>query len=133
MFGPDHTSYNPGATSISGANIANLEPVWRWSVPPSPNSGSTALFATPVSVGGMLYIGAYDGEFYAVNESSGQVVWSQFLGLVSPFESASAPMGIESTASVATDPATQHLASYVNAPYAYLYTRDASSCNRLWS
>src|SRR5258708_8515112 len=98
MFGPAHTSYNPGATSISGANIANLEPVWRWSVPPSPNNGSTALYATPLSVGGILYVGANDGEFYAVNEATGQVIWSKFLGLVPAFPCIAAPMGHLSTA-----------------------------------
>jgi outer membrane protein assembly factor BamB len=132
MFGPDHASYNASATSITPSNVANLQPVWRWTVPASPNSGSTALIGTPVSVDGVFYIGANDGEFYAVSESTGQVLWSQFLGLISPFECSATPLGIKSTATVAIDASTGKLAVYVNAPNGYLYALDAATGDVLW-
>jgi outer membrane protein assembly factor BamB len=132
MFGPGHTSYSSAATSISTTNIANLQPVWRWSVPPSQNSGSNGLYATPVSVAGVLYIGADDGNFYAVNESTGSVIWSQFLGLVPALECSKFPMGVLSTATVTTDPSTGQLAVYVNAPDGHLYALDAATGNVLW-
>src|SRR5215469_2770852 len=34
-----HSSYNAAATSITPATLGNLQPVWRWLVPPSPNGG----------------------------------------------------------------------------------------------
>jgi len=132
MSGPDHTSYNATATSITGSNIANLQPVWRWSVPRSPNTGNNELFGAPVSVGGVFYVGANDGEFYAVNESTRQILWSRFLGLISPLECSSTPLGFHSTAAIATDPGTGDLAVYVNAPDGYLYALDAATGKVLW-
>ena len=132
MFGPDHTSYNAAATSITGSNFANLQPVWRWTVPPSPNKGSTALFGTPVSVGGVFYVGANDGEFYAVDESTRQILWTRSFGVIKPLECGSATLGIHSTAAVATDPSTGKLAVYVNAPDGYLHALDAATGTDLW-
>ena len=132
MFGPDHTSYNAASTSITGSNIANLQPVWRWSTPHSPNAGTNALFSTPVSVGGVFYVGANDGEFYAVNESTGQILWSRFLGITSPLECSPSSLGFRSTAAVATDPSTGQLAVYVNAPDGYLHALDAATGKDLW-
>jgi outer membrane protein assembly factor BamB len=126
MLNTSHSSYNAAATSITPANVADLQPVWNWQVPASPNKGTTGLYPTPVSVDGVLYVGANDGEFYAVNETTGQVLWSQFLG----FEYGS--LGVVSTATVATDPSTGDLAVYVNAPNGYLYALDAATGNVLW-
>lgn len=132
MFSPGHTSYNSAATSISTSNIADLQPVWRWLVPASTNGGSTGLYATPVSVGGVLYVGADDGDFYAVNESTRKVIWSRFLGLVPGIECSKVSLGISSTAAVATDPSTGKLAVYVNAPDGHLYALDATTGDVLW-
>jgi outer membrane protein assembly factor BamB len=132
MLSTSHSSYNAAATSITPANIADLQPVWRWSVPASTNGASTGLYATPVSVDGVLYVGAADGEFYAVNEATQQVLWSQFLGLQPGFECAKVAQGIASTATVATDPSTGDLAVYVNAPDGYLYALDAATGDVLW-
>jgi outer membrane protein assembly factor BamB len=126
MLNTSHSSYNAAATSITPANIADLQPVWRWTVPASPNSGSTGLYPTPVSVDGVLYAGADDGEFYAVNEATRKVLWSQSLG----FEYST--LGVVSTATVATDPSTGDPAVYVNAPDGYLYALDAATGDVLW-
>jgi outer membrane protein assembly factor BamB len=126
MLNTSHSSYNTAATSITTANLADLQPVWRWTVPASPNAGTTGLYPTPVSVDGVLYVGAADGEFYAVNETTGETLWSRFLG----FEYSS--LGVVSTATVATDPSTGDLAVYVNAPDGHLYALDAATGAVLW-
>jgi outer membrane protein assembly factor BamB len=132
MRNASHSSYNAAATSITPANIADLQPVWRWSVPASTNGASTGLYATPVSVDGVLYVGATDGDFYAVNEATRQILWSQFLGLDPGFECSKTSEGVVSTAAVATDPSTGDLAVYVNAPDGYLYALDATTGDVLW-
>lgn len=133
MLGPDHTSYNVNATSITQSNLADLQPVWRWTVPASTNGGATGIYTTPVSVGGVFYVGADDGDFYAVNESTGQIIWSKFLGLVQPGECSPAPLGFVSTAAVAADSqAPSGTAVYVNAPDGYLYALDSASGSVLW-
>jgi polyvinyl alcohol dehydrogenase (cytochrome) len=132
MLNNSHSSYNTAATSITPTNVADLQPVWRWTVPASPNSATTGLYPTPVSVDGVLYIGANDGEFYAVNEATQQVIWSQFLGVIPGIECNSVPMGFVASAAVATDPSTGDLTVYVNAPDGYLYALDAATGDVLW-
>jgi polyvinyl alcohol dehydrogenase (cytochrome) len=132
MLNNSHSSYNTAATSITPANVADLQPVWRWTVPASPNSATTGLYPTPVSVDGVLYIGANDGEFYAVNEATRKVLWSQFLGVIPGIECNSVAMGFVASAAVATDPSTGDLTVYVNAPDGYLYALDAATGDVLW-
>jgi outer membrane protein assembly factor BamB len=132
MLNNSHTSYNSAATSMTTANLADLQPAWRWTVPAATNGASTGLYPTPVSVDRVLYIGADDGEFYAVNETTRQVIWSQDLGVVPGTTCAKAPLGFVSSATVATDPSTGDLAVYVNAPDGYLYALDAATGDVLW-
>ena len=126
-----HTSDNAAATSITPGNLGNLQPVWRWVVPAAPNSGSTTLLASPTVSDGIAYIGADDGYFYAVDEATQQVLWSAYLGLVTP-TTCRGPLGIVSTAAVADDPATGNPTVYVNAPDGYLYALDAASGAVVW-
>ena len=126
-----HTSYNAAATSITTANLGSLQPVWRWVVPASPNTGSTTLLASPTVSGGVAYIGADDGYFYAVNEATRQVVWSAYLGLVTP-TTCRGPLGIVSTATVADDPVTGKPTVYVNGPDGYFYALDAATGTVVW-
>jgi outer membrane protein assembly factor BamB len=132
MLNASHSSYNAAATSITTANTADLQPVWRWTVPTPTDGGSAALYPTPVSVDGVLYVGADDGDFYAVNETTGQVLWSQSLGVEPGLECSASSLGFVSTAAVATDPSTGDLAVYVNAPDGYLYALDAATGDVLW-
>lgn len=132
LFDSAHTSYNANATSISQSNLSSLDPIWRWLVPPSPNTGTTQLFGTPVVKDGVLYIGAADGEFYAVSEATRAVLWSRFLGLELPHTCGPGAQGIASTATVMTDPGTGKLAVYVNAPDGYLYALDAQTGTVVW-
>jgi outer membrane protein assembly factor BamB len=131
MLNTTHTSYSAAATSITPSNVADLQPVWRWIVPASPNAGPSSLYATPVSVGGVLYIGADDGEFYAVDEATQKILWSRFLGLITP-TTCKSTWGIRSSAEVATDPSTGSLAVYVNAPDGYLYALNPATGAVLW-
>ena len=126
-----HTSDNAAATSITPANLGNLQPVWRWVVPAAPNSGSTTLLASPTVSDGIAYIGADDGYFYAVDEATQQVLWSVYLGLVTP-TTCRGPLGIVSTADVADDPATGKPTVYVNAPDGYFYALDAATGAVVW-
>lgn len=121
-----HSSYNADATSITPDNESGLRQMWRWIVPPSPNAGSTLLTASPVVVNGVVYIGAEDGYFYALDEATRQVLWSDFLGLVTKL-TCPGTIGITSTATVADDPVTGNATVYVNAPDGYLYALDAAT------
>jgi len=128
-----HSSYNAAATSITPATLGNLQPVWRWLVPPSPNGGTTQLLASPTVYNGTVYIGAKDGYFYAVNETTQSVEWSDFLGLSPPHgDCGPGYKGLIATATVATDPSTGNTVVYENSPDGYVYAMDAATGSILW-
>ena len=138
LGGANHSSYNPGATSISGPSMPNVRPVWQWhppsSLPNSPTVGFTTDDASPIAYRGVIYFGLEDGYMEAISEKTGQPVWPQpvFLGVEVANTCPPNTLGIISTATVATDPATGKPAVYVNAPDGYLYALDAATGHVLW-
>ena len=68
---------------------------------------------------------------FALNKSTQQVVWSDFLGF-GLSTSCSGNEGIVSTAAIAHDPVTGTPTVYVNAPDGYLYALDAATGNVEW-
>jgi outer membrane protein assembly factor BamB len=136
LYGPSHSSFNPGATSITvaGVQAGNLQPVWSWQVPNSTNAGSNGLLASPTIVDGVVYIGANDGMFYAVSKATQTVLWSDFLGLDTAKGSCGpGAQGIASTAAVATDPATGELTVYVFGSNGTLYALSAATGATVWT
>ena len=128
-----HSSYNAAATSITPATLGNLQPVWRWLVPSSPNGGTTQLLASPTVYNGTVYIGAKDGYFYAVNETTQAIVWSDFLGVYPPHGNCGPQyQGITATATVAIDPSTGNAVVYENSADGYVYAMDAATGSILW-
>jgi outer membrane protein assembly factor BamB len=133
LSGPTHSSFNAGATSITPGNITDLSPVWRWLPPASPNSGSTQFLASPTVSDGVIYIGAKDGYFFAVDESSRKAIWSDFLGIDLPKNCGGCQtQGIVSTATVANDPTTGKSTVYVSGADGYLYALDAGTGTVVW-
>jgi outer membrane protein assembly factor BamB len=132
LGGPLHSSYNPAATSITTGTIKNLQPIWQWSSPKPPNIGSGSDFASPIVYDGVVYVGIADGEMYAINESTQQVVWSQYLGFVTS-TTCTGTGGITGTATVAIDQSTGKPVVYVNAPDGYMYALDAATGTILWN
>ncbi|MDQ6664544.1 MAG: PQQ-binding-like beta-propeller repeat protein [Acidobacteriota bacterium] len=75
MFAHDttHSSFNASETQLNAANIGTLQPAW------------VAWVGAPIASGvtlenGVLYFGAWNGNFYALNASDGTPLWTQFLG-----------------------------------------------------
>jgi outer membrane protein assembly factor BamB len=135
QYGPDRGSYNAGATAITPSNAASLQQVWQWATPASPNVGTNQLRASPTVVNGVVYIGADDGYFYAVSESSHAVLWSDFLGLDTPKgteKCGPTGQGIIATATVANDPVTGTPTVFVNSPDGNLYALNASTGAVVW-
>lgn len=132
LGGASHSSFNPAATSITPASMANVEPIWQLTPPASPNSGLSDDDASPIAYNGVVYVGLEDGEFDAISEATRQILWSRFLGIESP-TTCDGTLGIISTATVAADPTTGQATVYVNAPDGHLYALDASTGAVRWT
>ena len=125
-----HTS-KASSSSITPQNVGTLVQAWRWQPEAPTMSGqpAAALDASPTVFNGRIYIGANTGVFYALNETTGQVVWKRMLDYVTAKTCSS--KGITSTAAVVPDPASGALTVYV-AGARNLYALDPSTGAIRW-
>src|SRR5688500_3569595 len=77
MFGRDnaHTSFVPAAEAgIHRANIGDLRLAWE--------TKFDAPFSAAATVtDGVIYVGAWNGMFHALDATTGAIRWSQFVGI----------------------------------------------------
>jgi outer membrane protein assembly factor BamB len=131
LFSADHAGYNPTATSITPSNAASLVKLWHWAPGAATQGEAGGLYSSPVVSGGMVFIGARTGVFYALSETTGKVVWKRaFAPIVG---TTCGPEGFTSTATVAPDPTTGNPTVYVASPDGYLYALDAATGATVWS
>ena len=134
LNGPFHWSFNDAA-EITPTNATSLAKVWTWTPDAAtrPGQPSAGLYASPSILHGRIYIGSNTGDFYAIDESSGHVVWKRFIGF-QPNITCMA-MGFVSTATVVDEPdgsgGTLPVV-YVAAPDGYLYALDGNNGSTRW-
>ena len=133
LFDADHDSYNADATAVTSANAAALTTAWTWmpDAPPVPALGES-LYSSPTVDGGVVYIGANNGTFYALDEATGAVIWQDFVGYVTTAVPGCGDHGFISTATVAPDPVSGTITVYVAGPDGYLYAFDAATGATIW-
>src|SRR5215470_2322007 len=69
MYGHDlHHSFARKGSGINDTNVDKLTLAWTFPV-------SDAVSASPSVVGGVVYVGAWDGYFYALDAASGALKW----------------------------------------------------------
>src|SRR5438874_342078 len=70
MYGRDlkHSFTNPGSL-INAGNVGLLAPAWDFTT-------GDAVSASPAVVDGVVYVGSWDGFFYALDAASGTLMWS---------------------------------------------------------
>ena len=73
LGGLSHTSYAANETQLNSLNASQLRQTWKVNV------GAPVSSAVTVSKG-LLFFGAWDGNFYSVNSVTGAVAWTTFLG-----------------------------------------------------
>jgi eukaryotic-like serine/threonine-protein kinase len=76
-FGADRSGFNPGETTLSASNLAELGLSWRTTIRSAPLSA-------PVVGAGTVYVGSNDGSLYALNASTGGIVWRGATGSSDP-------------------------------------------------
>jgi len=92
---PAHNSFNAAENATGRDTVRQLRPVWTFA--------AGAPFGAAVTVvSGVIYIGSWNGNFYAVDSSDGTLLWSQFLGkAAAPRDPTCQPaIGVESQAVV---------------------------------
>jgi glucose dehydrogenase len=69
MYGkdPSHSFSNP-LTQINARNVASLTPAWTFPT-------GDAVTASPAVVDGVVYVGSWDGFFYAIDAGTGELRW----------------------------------------------------------
>jgi polyvinyl alcohol dehydrogenase (cytochrome) len=131
LFGPKHPSSSSSA-AITPANVGTLAKAWTFTSPRPTLSGqpSKGFVASPIVSGGKVFIGSNTGVFYALNETTGTIAWSRFLGFVK--KTTCNARGIASTATVAADPASGKPTVYVSSGDGYLFALDAATGSIVW-
>ncbi|HEY7835638.1 MAG TPA: PQQ-binding-like beta-propeller repeat protein, partial [Ktedonobacterales bacterium] len=117
-----HDAQRTGAsadTTLAPANVAQLAVAWK-----TPTSGMIA--AAPSLADGMVFIGSWDGYEYALNATTGAVVWKTFLGITSAPTCSPPSAGVTSAATI------QGGVVYVGGGDAYWYALDESTGAVLW-
>jgi polyvinyl alcohol dehydrogenase (cytochrome) len=132
LDGVVHHSYAAGATAITQSNAGSLTEAWNFKPgkPPVASLGYQ-LNASPTVYDGVVYIGGNNGTFYAIDESTGAVIWKRAIGYV-PATTNCEAIGTVSTATVASDPATGVLTVYVASANGYLYAMNAATGAVTW-
>jgi outer membrane protein assembly factor BamB len=132
LQGPEHSSYNQLATAITPANASTLVQNWSFADRPPTHTGQPGVGfnASPTVNNGVIYIGSNTGQFYAINESTGRVLWHSLLGYTTG--PCRMQLGITSTATVATDPISGTLTVYVGGGNGYLYALNAATGAIVW-
>jgi len=128
LHGPQHSSVS-NTTAFTTSNSGSVTQVWRWQPPVISGKPAPTLEASPTVVAGVVYIGAESGGFYALNESTGKVVWSRPLD-TEPTATCRG-LGVSSTAAVLPDPATGTSTVYVSGAR-FLYALNATTGAVSW-
>src|SRR5579871_1010689 len=124
LYSPGHSSDNAAATAITPANAASLTRAWQF------NPATTGFLSSPVVYNGVIYIGAKNGYFYALNETTGTVIWKRLIGVVPKLTCGR--QGFTSTATIAPDPTTGNPTIYVYGATGYLYAMNTADGTDVW-
>src|SRR5215813_2360692 len=134
LFSSHHPSATTGPATITLGNAGNLTAAWKFQEqPPTGNQPPGGFSASPTVAGGMVFIGSQTGDLYALQESTGQVVWMRTLDYeqVGNNGNCKNARGIVGTATVTADPQTGKPTVYVPGAR-YLYALDAATGTQHW-
>jgi outer membrane protein assembly factor BamB len=96
----------------------------------TPNRPRTQFVSTPLVLRHVIYIGSNSGEFYAINLSTGTVIWEKFLGFEVKFQCRA--QGFYATAASGIDPTSRALTVYAASGDGNIYALRASDGAILW-
>ena len=121
LHDPPHTSYVASGTSIDPSTLTTLQPAWTLSI-------QHIVAAAATVSNGVLYVGDWKGNFYAIRADDGTILWQQFVGVsAAPPDPVCQPAtGVSAQATVAGK------VVYVAGGDSALYALDIDTGNQLW-
>jgi outer membrane protein assembly factor BamB len=134
LFSAAHSSATTGPATITRTNARSLTAAWVFrQQPPTGLQPPGGFTASPTGADGLVFIGSQTGDFYALSESTGQLMWERTLDYeqVGNNGNCKNARGIVGTATVAPDPVTGRLTVYA-AGARYLYALDAATGALNW-
>jgi len=134
LYSARHPSATTGPATITQGNAGTLKAAWMFQEqPPTGHQPPGGFSASPAVSDGMVFIGSQTGDLYALQESTGQVVWQRTLDYeqVGNNGNCKNARGIVGTATVAADPQTGKPTVYVPGAR-YLYALDAATGAKNW-
>jgi outer membrane protein assembly factor BamB len=112
---------NTDASALSVASAPKLTRLWKFT------TGGT-IAASPSVVGGVVYIGSWDGNEYALDAATGALKWKTFLGVTHGNSTC-----VPATAGVTSSATVQSGVVYVGGGDSNWYALDAATGNVLWT
>ncbi|HEY3440940.1 MAG TPA: PQQ-binding-like beta-propeller repeat protein [Paludibaculum sp.] len=94
LLNNQHHSHAVEETAINKDSVSGLRPLWQTRL-------AASLAAAPIVVDGVIYVGAWDGTFFAIDALTGDVKWKTFVGVAPAGESDWCPAGLGVSASAA--------------------------------
>jgi outer membrane protein assembly factor BamB len=127
MHDAQHSGFSPDATAITPSSTLSLQ----WTFQEQRVGGfPPRFFATPLVIQGVIYIGSNSGQFYAINLSSGAVIWKEFLGV--ELKVTCRQLGFLATAASGIDPTSGALTIYAASGDGNIYALRAVDGTILW-
>ncbi len=71
---PCHTGYNRNEFLLGPVTVGNLTLDWQYA------TGDMLLYSSPAVVNGVVYVGSYDKNLYALNATTGALIWKYTTG-----------------------------------------------------
>ena len=132
LYNKGHSSLNPAATAITPANAGGVHQVWTFVPTKTGTQPPARILGSPVVVRGIVYIASFSGTLWALDETTGQVVWSAPIGFT-PQGACPSKAGPTSTPVVVPDPSRGNaLTVYVAGGDGALYAINAATGAQVW-
>ncbi len=131
QHGPAHSNAAYGDTAITTANAASLTAKWTFVSKKSTVKGAPLprFDSSATVVAGMVYITSWNGQVYALNATTGALVWQKSVDFGSSADCP--PNGPSGTPAVVNDPVTGASTLYVTGSH-YLYALNPTTGAQLW-
>jgi outer membrane protein assembly factor BamB len=122
MYGHDlaNTRSQPEPSGLGPAAVSGLTPTWVFST--TSQGDETGFNSTPVVYGGCVFIASFGGNAYALNASSGKIVWQRKLEAPNPGSG-----GVDVGAAAIYGREVIYLVDEFTAPYAIALNRSTGA------